>query len=169
MDALLAMAPSGWRAENRGEHMKQPTGELTGRNGRTRTVYREQGRSPRNMRGVTTGQLRQRENSRLCNTIAERLQSLNTYPFEDRQLVPQVRLVLELLRDTLRGRYPHLSVAAFAELLLAMDHFLEVEDPPPLHPGGTQDNLARIATTLSDNQREIRAYQGWRSLQNRLL
>ena len=124
----------------------------------------------RNLRGMTTGELRQRGNSRLCEAIVEKIHGLDDQRFIDRQLLPQVRLVLELLRDTLSGRYPHLSVAAFAELLLAMDHFLEVDDEiPDTRMRGMEDDLRRVAATLADHEREVRAYQGWRSLQNRLL
>lgn len=137
-------------------------------NGRINPVFRNIGRSPRSLRGVTTGELRNRGNSRLTELIVAKIHSLNTGNFVDRQLLPKVRTLLELLRDTLSGRYPHLSVAAFAEVLLAMDHFIEVNDdiPDPRHRG-MEDDYRKVIAVTENHHREIKAYQGWRSLQGR--
>ena len=53
-----------------------------------------------------------------------------------------MRILLELLRDSLTGQYTKLSVAAFAEILLAMDYFIEVyDDIPDTWPRGSFSNV----------------------------
>ncbi|NNC87650.1 MAG: hypothetical protein HKN82_04225 [Akkermansiaceae bacterium] len=118
-----------------------------------------------NLRHITTGELRRAGNTRLTEMIAAKLHTLDDKAFMDRQVRPKVRVLLELLRDTLAGRYPHLSVAAFAEILLAMDYFLEVRDEiPDTQDRGLEDDYRRITAAWDRHDREIAGYQGWRIL-----
>lgn len=145
--------------------MEQPTGELSGLNGCMRAPFREVGAATRHLRGMTTGELRKRGKSQLSEVIEAKIRDLDGSSRCDRKLAANVRLVLELLLDTLRGRYAHLSVAAFAELLLAADPFLEpAAGFPDAGLRGLEDAVRKVTDALAEHQREIRAYQGWRSL-----
>ncbi len=112
-----------------------------------------------NLRQVTTGELCQKSNTRLTDAIVSKLETLNAGNFVERQVIERVRVLLELLRDTLTGHYTRLSVAAFAEILLAMDHFIEVYDLiPDTWPHGYEDDLQRIDGVWRDNRAEVDAY-----------
>jgi len=112
-----------------------------------------------NLRQVTTGELRQKSNTRLTDAIVSKLETLDAGNFVERQVIARVRILLELLRDTLTGHYTKLSVAAFAEILLAMDHFIEVYDLiPDTWPRGYEDDLQRIDEVWRDNRMEVEAY-----------
>ena len=112
-----------------------------------------------NLRQVTTGELCQKSNTRLTDAIVSKLETLNTGNFVERQVISKVRVLLELLRDALTGDHSELSVAAFAEILLAMDHFIEIYDTiPDTWPRGYEDDLQRINAVWHDNRREIAAY-----------
>ena len=55
------------------------------------------------------------------------------------------------------------KVAAFAEILLGMDYFIEVYDEiPDTWPRGYEDDLKRINEVWRDNRVEIEAYRGRR-------
>lgn len=113
------------------------------------------------LRQVTTGELCQKSNTRLTDAIVSKLETLNAGKFVERQVIARVRILLELLRDTLTGHYTKLSVPAFAEILLAMDYFIEVyDDIPDTWPRGYEDDLRRINEVWSDNRPEIDAYRG---------
>lgn len=112
-----------------------------------------------NLRQVTTGDLCQSRNTRLTDAIVLKLDTLNSGNFIERQVISRVRVLLELLRDTLTGRYSQLSVAAFAEILLAMDYFLEVYDViPDTWPRGYEDDLRRLDAVWHDNRAELARY-----------
>ena len=73
-----------------------------------------------------------------------------------------MRLLLALLRDTLSRRWPHLSLAAFAEILVAMDYFIEVNDDiPDTYDGGYVDDLRRLSAVCKDHRLEIEDYLRW--------
>jgi uncharacterized membrane protein YkvA (DUF1232 family) len=112
-----------------------------------------------NLRHVTTGELCQSDNSRLTDVIVLKLNTLDRQNFIEQQVLAKVRVLLELLRDTLTGRYTRLSVAAFAEILLAMDYFIEVYDEiPDTWPHGYEDDLRRIDGVWQRYRSEIAAY-----------
>ena len=112
-----------------------------------------------NLRHLTTVELCQSNNTRLTEVILLKLESLDKRKFVDRQLTTKVRVLLELLRDSLTGRYPKLSVTAFAEVLLAMDYFIEVQDAiPDTWPRGYEDDLHRINRVWREFKAEIDQY-----------
>lgn len=112
-----------------------------------------------NLRELTTGDLCQSRNTRLTDAIVLKLDTLNSGNFIERQVISRVRVLLELLRDSLTGRYSQLSVAAFAEVLLAMDYFIEVNDEiPDTWPRGYEDDLRKLNAVWSDNRAELARY-----------
>ena len=118
-----------------------------------------------NLRHVTTGELCQQDNSRLTEVILLKLNSLDTGSFVERQVISKVRVLLELLRDTLTGRYTQLSVVAFAEILLVMDYFIEVYDLiPDTWLRGFEDDLRKIEEVWRGNRNEIGRYLKERQL-----
>ena len=76
--------------------------------------------------------------------------------------------MLGLLRDSLSGRYPYLSMVAFAELLLAMHYFIEVRDEiPDTYDLGFMDDLRRLDGYTKAHRGEVEAYLRWRRYDGR--
>ena len=115
------------------------------------------------MRELKACDLLKGEGSMLPELIVAKLNTLDPEGFTERCVANKARLLLHLLRDTLASRYPHLSLPAFAEILLAMDHFIEVRDEiPDTHVGGFVDDLRKISEVTARHAREIEAYRCWR-------
>ncbi len=117
----------------------------------------------RTLRDLRASDLRKGAGSELPELILAKLASLDTTGFTERQLTKRARLLLELLRDTLGGRYPDLSLPAFADIVLAMDYFVAVHDEiPDTLPGGLADDLRKFDETIATHRGEIEAYRRWR-------
>jgi hypothetical protein len=99
----------------------------------------------------------------LLEVVTEKVQSLDAQHLGEQELEREVRLLLELLRETFLRRYNELSVLAFAHILVALDHFVRVKDQKPdTHLGGFEDDLAAVRRVLTDFQGEIEAFQAWK-------
>jgi len=119
--------------------------------------------TPHSMRDLEVGELCKGRDSRLPELIVSKLHSLDTTDFIERRVARKARFFLSLIRDSMSGRYPHLSMVAFAEILLAMHHFIEVHDEiPDTHDGGFVDDLRKLTKVRNDNSNEIEAYERWR-------
>lgn len=117
----------------------------------------------RGMRKLKANDLRKGAGSELPELIVAKLHSLDRTNFTESRVSNKARLLLELLRDSLGGRYPHLSMLAFADILLAMHHFIEVHDEiPDTQVGGLADDLRKLDSTSATHGREIEAYRRWR-------
>ena len=122
----------------------------------------------RSMRDLRTGDLRCGGGSGLPELIIDKLQSLDPDGFTERRVARKARLLLGLLRDSLSGRYPYLSMVAFAELLLAMHYFIEVRDEiPDTYDLGFMDDLRRLDGYTKAHRGEVEAYLRWRRYDGR--
>jgi len=100
----------------------------------------------------------------LVDVVIEKVNMLDGVNFSERQLEKEVRLMLELLRETLSRRYTRLSVLAFAHVLVALDHFVRVKDKKPdTHIGGYEDDLVVVKRVLDDFRTEISEFKAWKS------
>jgi uncharacterized membrane protein YkvA (DUF1232 family) len=98
----------------------------------------------------------------LLDLLTEKVNTLDALVFSERELERDVRLLLELLRETFAGRYTRLSVLAFAHILVALDHFVRVKDiKPDTHIGGYTDDLAAICQLKKEFAREIEQFKTW--------
>ena len=124
---------------------------------------RRRGRKIHSMRELKACDLLKGEGAVLSELIVTKLNTLDPEGFTEQCVANKARLLLHLLRDTLARRYPHLSLPAFAEILLAMHHFIEVRDEiPDTHVGGFVDDLRKISEVTARHAHEIEAYRCWR-------
>jgi uncharacterized membrane protein YkvA (DUF1232 family) len=99
----------------------------------------------------------------LVDIVTEKVNSLDSLNFSEQELEKDVRILIGLLRETLSRRYMHLSVLAFAHILVALDHFVRVKDATPdTHLGGYADDLAIVQGVLREFEREISDYKAWK-------
>ena len=99
----------------------------------------------------------------LVDVVIEKVNLLNGLNFSERQLEKEVRLLLDLVRETISRRYQRLSVLAFAHILVALDHFVRVKDKrPDTQLGGYEDDLA-VKCVLDDFQAEIGEFKAWKA------
>ena len=116
------------------------------------------------MRELTAGDLRKGGGARLPELIVAKLHTLDPNDFVARSVARESRLLLELIRDTLAGRYLELSIPAYAEILLAMHHLVEVRDEiPDTRTGGLVDDLRKIRMVTTKYGVEIETYRRWRA------
>ncbi len=73
-----------------------------------------------------------------------------------------LRTLVHIVRATLSGEYPDLSVLAFARILVALDYFLNTLDrKPDTQIGGFDDDLEEINRLVTDLKTEIDEFAGW--------
>jgi uncharacterized membrane protein YkvA (DUF1232 family) len=96
--------------------------------------------------------------------VTEKINSLDTLTFCEQELQRDVRLLLEVVRETLAGRYPHLSILAFAHILVALDHFVRVKDTnPDTTLGGYLDDLLVVREVLREFRSEVDQFAAWKA------
>jgi uncharacterized membrane protein YkvA (DUF1232 family) len=99
----------------------------------------------------------------MLDIVTEKVNTLDSLNFSQQELEKDVRVLISLLRETLSRRYVHLSVLAFAHILVALDHFVRVKDATPdTHIGGYEDDLAIVKGVLSEFQKEIADFKAWK-------
>ena len=103
---------------------------------------------------------------KLINTLTRKIHELDPRRFEDKLIEARVRLLMDLIRETLADRYQALSILAFAHILVALDHFLRVTDEKPdTLPGGFADDLQHIEQVCKQFKGEIEAFKKWQKRQ----
>jgi hypothetical protein len=117
---------------------------------------------------ITFAELKSSKN--LIEALHGKLGDLDTSKFPDRELARKVNLLTEILRETLLDRYQALTVRAFAHITVALDYFLTIHEQEPgsvkdTLPGGYVDDLVRINAVFNRFDREIQAFQQWKSRQ----
>jgi hypothetical protein len=104
-----------------------------------------------------------RSSDKLVHLLTSKVQELDSRMFHDQVLEGKVRLLMDLLRETLADRYQDLSVLAFAHILVALDYFLHVmDDKPDTQSGGFSDDLQRVEKVFADFKTEIDAFKQWK-------
>lgn len=99
----------------------------------------------------------------LLDVVTEKVNTLNSLNFCEHQLERDVRVLISLLRETLSRRYVHLSILAFAHILVALDHFVRVTDQKPdTHIGGYEDDMTIINGVLTEFRKEIAEFKAWK-------
>jgi hypothetical protein len=74
----------------------------------------------------------------------------------------QIRLFIDILRETFARRYNGLSLLAFAHILVTLDHFIRVNDPKPdTEIGGYEDDLVAINKVLNEFRTEFDQFKAW--------
>lgn len=107
-----------------------------------------------------------RGGQRLMEALAAKLNRLDTCRFTDRELERSVRKLLDVVRETVAGRYPHLSLRGMIRILGALDHFLEVEDEiPDTWMNGYEDDARHVEQVCRDLNGELAAFDRWRARQ----
>ena len=110
---------------------------------------------------LCTGTLRRPRNR--GEALVRRLRDLDAESFCGSALAPQVRIVADLLQDCLAGHYPHLSLPAFAEMLLVFREQLE-GGRAAMSPRDPADSARQLTEIWHRYAREISCYQGWKRL-----
>ena len=113
-----------------------------------------------------------RSSRSLIESLRGKLGELDPIQFTDQELARKVNLLTEILRETLQDRYQALSVRAFAHITVALDYFLTLHEGEPgsirdTLPGGYVDDLRRVNLVFQRFDREIQAFQEWKSRQPR--
>jgi hypothetical protein len=104
-----------------------------------------------------------RSHSLLIEILIEKVNALDSNNLAERELEKEIRPLIDLLRETLSRRYRGLSILAFAEILVGLDHFIRVDDAiPDTKIGGFQDDLAAIRKVSSDFRSEMDRFQAWK-------
>lgn len=102
----------------------------------------------------------------LITALTEKINDLNPHFFQDQLLEHRVRLLLDLLRETLADRYQDLSLLAFARIIVAIDYFIRSDDDTPdTQEGGYEDDLKVLEEVFSDFRGELETFKEWRSRQ----
>jgi uncharacterized membrane protein YkvA (DUF1232 family) len=102
--------------------------------------------------------------SPLVEQVTEQINQLDPADFVQGQLARQARLLLDLLRETLARRYTGTSVAAFAQILAALDYFVRVKDEvPDTKSGGYTDDLQVVNRVLEDFRKEFDNFRRWKA------
>lgn len=113
------------------------------------------------LRKVSIDDLRRSE---FPNDMALKLRDLNPNDADERLLDGKVRTLYNLFQDTLYGAYSHLSVYAFARVVIAIDYFLLTNDEnADHHTHGYRDDLQHIKQVMTDLESEITAYKDWKT------
>ena len=107
-----------------------------------------------------------RKGHKWVDILTEKIQELDPTRFQDQLLESRVRLLLDLLRESVYDRYQDLSLLAFAHIVVALDYFMRNDDEiPDTQVGGYSDDLKVIQRVLTDFNSEIDAFKEWRSRQ----
>jgi uncharacterized membrane protein YkvA (DUF1232 family) len=104
-----------------------------------------------------------KSSDKLVTMLTKKVHQLKPGRFTDDILESRVRMLIDILRETLSDRYQALSLRAFAHMMVALDYFLDAEDDTPDHlPGGYKDDLQRIEKVFSEFRTEIEAFKKWK-------
>ena len=115
------------------------------------------------LRKISIDDLRRSE---IPSDIALKLRDLDPNDACERLLDGKVRTLYDLFQDTLYGAYAHLSVYAFARIVIAIDYFLLTHDEnADHHTHGYQDDLKHISRVMTDLESEITAFKAWKAAQ----
>jgi hypothetical protein len=99
----------------------------------------------------------------LIEILTEKVNGLDSNNLTERELEKEIRALIDLLRETLSRRYNGLSILAFAEILVGLDHFIRVNDAvPDTKIGGYQDDLAAIRKVSSEFREEFDRFIAWK-------
>jgi len=98
----------------------------------------------------------------LVDMVTEKVNSLDSLHFSEQQVEKQIRLFIDILRETFARRYNGLSLLAFAHILVTLDHFIRVNDPKPdTEIGGYEDDLVAINKVLNEFRTEFDQFKAW--------
>lgn len=95
--------------------------------------------------------------------LAFKLATLDPHRFTERLLAEKVGQLVEMVRESLAGRYVELSLVAFAHILTALDYFVVVYDRnPDTRIGGYSDDFEEINRVMNRFEGEIRKFKEWK-------
>jgi hypothetical protein len=111
---------------------------------------------------LTFGELR--SSDKLIKALTGKFSSLDANRLQDQLVETRVRQFVSVIRDTVADRYSALSILAFAHILVALDHFLQVMDEKPdVHPGGYADDLKHLEEVAQKFDAELDRYRSWKA------
>ncbi|MBE7502081.1 MAG: hypothetical protein HS113_17655 [Verrucomicrobiales bacterium] len=101
----------------------------------------------------------------LAEAVIGKLNLLPPGRLAHERLEQGVRLILDIVRDAVCGRFPRLPLTALADFLNALHYFLKWRDRrPDTWDGGYVDDLEVVLQTLARHQPTVTAYREWRLL-----
>ncbi|MCL5097325.1 MAG: hypothetical protein M1608_07325 [Candidatus Omnitrophica bacterium] len=113
---------------------------------------------------LTVGELRRGE--WLISMLLVKLHELKPDRFNSPTVQERVRILIDLIRETLADRYQALSVLAFSHIMVALDGYLKgIDSKSGMMPGADSDNLAHVDKVFESFNTEIEAFQEWRTRQ----
>lgn len=95
--------------------------------------------------------------------LVAKINDLNPADFSERRLARKARTLMEMVRDSSSGNYPHLSALAHTETTVALLKFIDIEDDiRDTFAGGLEDDLRRLSEVCSSYRPEIERYLNWK-------
>ena len=95
--------------------------------------------------------------------VAFKLATLDPNRFTEGMLAEKVGQLVEMVRESLAGRYAELSLVAFAHILTALDYFVVVYDRnPDTRIDGYSDDFEEINRVMTRFESEIRKFKEWK-------
>lgn len=99
---------------------------------------------------------------RLTDAVITKLNLMPPGRLAHERLEQGVRLMLELIREAVCGRYRSLPLTALADFLNALHYFMKWRDRrPDTWEGGYMDDLEVVLQTLATHERVIATYREW--------
>lgn len=100
---------------------------------------------------------------KLLEGVVAKLDGLDPTGFSERRVFRKAHTLSGLVRDVAGGNYPHLSMLAYAETVVALLKFIEVDDEVrDTLTGGLDDDMRCMTEVCSTHRIEIERYLKWR-------
>lgn len=104
-----------------------------------------------------------RDNEKLRNLIIKVKDKIDNNK-ELREIFEEIKLLIELIRDWLKGDYKELSQTSVVLVIISFIYLLNPFDLiPDFIAGGFVDDIAVITYIIKKIQEELKAYKRWRN------
>ena len=105
---------------------------------------------------------------RLTDAVINKLNLMPAGRLAHERLEQGIRLMLEMIREAVCGRYRRLPLTALADFLSALHYFMKWRDRrPDTWDGGYMDDLEVVLETLATHADVVTAYRRWLSAHGR--
>lgn len=99
---------------------------------------------------------------RLTEAVLAKLNLMPPGRLAHERLEQGIRLMLEMIRNAVCGRFRALPLTTLADFLKALHYFMKWRDRrPDTWEGGYMDDLEVVLQTTTEHEHAIAAYRGW--------
>ena len=103
---------------------------------------------------------------RLTEAVITKLNLMPPGRLAHERLEQAIRLMLEMIREAVCGRYRRLPLTTLADFLTALHYFMKWRDRrPDTWDGGYMDDLELALETLGTHEAVVTAYRDWKARQ----